>query len=157
MKQRDPLERAPAREEREPDAGSPLILLGDDSELALEVLGDFLESRNYRIIKARNSAEVLTSLMEYHPDVLLLDVQMPGVDGLETLRILRSHPESHLAQTPVIMVTAMAISGDRERCLAAGANEYVSKPVYLTQLSKLIQKYTGGKHTIQPTGEIRND
>ncbi len=146
-----------AREEHEPDLSAPLILLGDDSELALGLLGDFLESRNYRIIKARNSAEVLTSLMEYHPDVLLLDVQMPGVDGLETLRILRSHPESHLAQTPVIMVTAMAMSGDRERCLAAGANEYVSKPVYLKQLAKLIQKYTGDTHTKQLTGETRDD
>lgn len=155
MKQRNPLER-PAREGSEPDPNAPLVLLGDDSELALEVLGDFLESRNFRIVKARNSAEILTSLVEYHPDIILLDVQMPGVDGLETLRILRGHPESRLAHTPVIMVTAMAMSGDRERCLAAGANDYVSKPVHLAQLVKIIQKYTGVQAKPTP-GETPDD
>ena len=65
---------------------------------------------------------------------------MPEIDGLETIRRLRLHPDPRLAFIPVIAITALAMPGDRERCIEAGANEYVSKPIRLLELSMLIQK-----------------
>jgi CheY-like chemotaxis protein len=73
-----------------------------------------------------------------HPDLILMDLQMPRMDGLEAARRLRSEPG--FEYTPIIAVTALAMPNDRERCLAAGMNEYLTKPVNLKALVKIIQK-----------------
>jgi CheY-like chemotaxis protein len=65
---------------------------------------------------------------------------MPGMDGLEAIRRIRAHTDSVIATTPIIAITALAMPGDRELCLRAGANNYVSKPVKLQELAKIIQK-----------------
>jgi CheY-like chemotaxis protein len=69
-----------------------------------------------------------------------MDIQMPDMDGLETIRRLRAFPDPELASTPVIAITALAMPGDRENCLQAGANEYLSKPIRLKELVSMIQK-----------------
>jgi CheY-like chemotaxis protein len=74
-----------------------------------------------------------------HPDVILMDIQMPGMDGLEAIQRFRLLPE--FADTPIIALTALAMPGDRERCLAAGANDYLSKPVALKELISRIKHY----------------
>jgi CheY-like chemotaxis protein len=69
-----------------------------------------------------------------------MDIQMPDMDGLETIRHLRLIPDLGLASVPVIAITALAMPGDRERCLEAGANEYISKPIRLKELVSMIQR-----------------
>ncbi len=118
----------------------PLVLLADDNEMGLQMVGDFLESRQYRVIKVRSGFELLERVTELHPDILLVDIQMPGMDGLETIRRIRSHPHPQVASGPMIAVTALAMPGDREYCLRAGANEYMSKPIRLKELVASIQK-----------------
>jgi CheY-like chemotaxis protein len=71
-----------------------------------------------------------------------MDIQMPGMDGLEAIRILRK--DTRNAQLPIIAVTALAMPGDRERCLAAGATEYVDKPVSPKEISRLLERLLGG-------------
>ncbi len=115
----------------------PLILLADDNEDNITTLEDYLTAKQYRVIVARHGQEAIERTRESKPDLILMDVQMPGMDGLEATRHLRRDVStSHI---PIIMVTALAMSGDRERCLAAGANEYLSKPVSLSGLIQAIE------------------
>jgi CheY-like chemotaxis protein len=89
------------------------------------------------VIIARNGYEVLERASEQRPDIILMDIHMPGMDGFETMQRIKT--EAHLAAIPIIVMTALAMAGDRERCLAAGANDYLSKPVSLHEMVKTIR------------------
>ncbi len=143
----------PSRDEMQEDAvlgtrplllpvpgSAPLVLLADDNEVALRLFADFLVATGYRVAEARSGAELLEMAVENPPDLILVDIQMPGMDGLETLRHIRSHPDPHIAGIPVIALTALAMSGDRERCLKAGASAYISKPVKLKELAEVVHE-----------------
>ena len=119
---------------------SQLVLVADDNVMVLQMLVDFLEMQHYRVIKARSGVELLEKVAETPPDIMLVDIQMPRLDGLETIRRIRANNEPAIASIPVIAVTALAMPGDRERCMRAGANEYVSKPLKLNELTQLIKK-----------------
>ncbi|MBK9603045.1 MAG: PAS domain S-box protein [Anaerolineales bacterium] len=118
----------------------PLVMIIDDDEMVLQMIAEFLETERYRVVKVRSGIELLERVAEIHPDVMLMDIQMPGMDGLETIRRIRAHTDSGIAATPIIAITALAMPGDRELCLRAGANNYVSKPVRLQEIVKIIQK-----------------
>ena len=75
----------------------------------------------------------------HQPDIILMDIQMPVMDGLEATRLIRAEPK--LAKVPIIALTARAMQGDQERCLEAGANQYLSKPVDLEQLGEVIRRF----------------
>ncbi|HNB87265.1 MAG TPA: PAS domain S-box protein [Anaerolineales bacterium] len=123
------------------DSSPAVIMIADDNVAILNLLEDFLTPRNYKIAKAHSGLELLERITESHPDLLLMDIQMPGMDGLETIRHIRSHANPKIATTPIIAITALAMPGDRERCLQAGADEYMSKPLKLYELSIIIKKY----------------
>jgi PAS domain S-box-containing protein len=123
-----------------------IVLLAEDNPTNSMVIQDFLESRGYAIVFARNGADALTVLETAGPDIIVMDIQMPVMDGLEAMRHIRSNPK--YTSIPIIAVTALAMLGDRERCLAAGANEYLSKPVSLRQLEQAI-----GDLLAKPRGE----
>jgi PAS domain S-box-containing protein len=118
----------------------PIVLIADDNEIVLQMITDFLETQRYYIIKARNGFELLDLAVEFHPKVILVDIQMPGMDGLEAIRQIRAHTDPFVAAAYVIVITAMAMNGDRERSLLAGANEYLSKPVRLKELAAILQR-----------------
>lgn len=121
-------------------SNTPLILVADDNAMVLQMLTDFLEMQGYRVIKASSGVELLERVSETPPDLMLVDIQMPRMDGLETIRRIRSNKDTAIAAIPVIAVTALAMPGDRERCLNAGADEYMSKPMKLNELAALIWK-----------------
>ena len=98
---------------------------------------DYLSAKGHRIIVARNGVEAIERAQAEQPDLILMDIQMPEMDGLEAMRRLRA--DGALSTVPVIALTALAMPGDRERCLEAGANEYLSKPVSLRQLVAMIK------------------
>jgi CheY-like chemotaxis protein len=114
------------------------ILLADDHEINTMMLGEYLESRGYEVIIARDGLEALAKAEDILPHLIIMDIQMPEMDGLEAIQHLRADPR--FISTPVIALTALAMSGDRERCLEAGANEYMSKPVSLKTLAEKIQE-----------------
>jgi CheY-like chemotaxis protein len=114
----------------------PLILLAEDNEANIQLLVEYLTDEGYRVVVARNGAEAIDRAKEERPALILMDVQMPGMDGLEATRCLRA--DAQLASIPIIAVTALAMPGDREQCLAAGANDYLSKPISLKKLAKTI-------------------
>ncbi len=114
------------------------VLLVEDSETNIITINEYLERIGYQVIIARNGQEAISIAEESSPDIILMDIQLPVMDGLEATRQLRNNPR--FASTPIIALTALAMPGDRERCLAAGANEYISKPVSLKQLGNAISK-----------------
>jgi CheY-like chemotaxis protein len=85
---------------------------------------------------ARNGYEAIARAEEMHPNLILMDIQMPQMDGLEAIRYLRNKPQ--FRKMPIIALTALAMPGDRDRCLAAGANEYISKPISIKTLMRTI-------------------
>ncbi|BBC25931.1 PAS domain-containing protein [Pseudanabaena sp. ABRG5-3] len=116
---------------------SPLILLADDNEANTSTIVCYLEAKGYRLLLAQNGQEAIAIAKAQHPDLILMDIQMPVIDGLEAIRQIRLDP--HLLDVPIIALTALAMIGDRERCLAVGANEYIAKPVKLKQLASTMQ------------------
>ena len=119
----------------------PVVLVADDSELTCALLKDFLEAQGCRVEIARHGAEALKLAHEARPAMILMDIQMPDVDGLEAIRRLRAGQDRQLADVPIIALTALSMPGDRELCLEAGADEYMSKPVNLRALCQIIQRY----------------
>jgi PAS domain S-box-containing protein len=124
---------------------SPKILMADDDELILETVSSFLKSRGYDVTPVRSGIELLSIAPRIQPDIVIVDIQMPGMDGIETTRRLRAMDSQALAAVPIVAVTALVMSGDKEKCLAAGANEYISKPFVLTQLDEMIRNLLTGK------------
>lgn len=120
-------------------AESPLILLADDNESTIQLLTDYLMIKGYRVVVAHNGIEAIERLHQERPALILMDIQMPRMDGMEAIRQVRA--DSRLARLPIIALTALAMQGDRERCLEAGANDYMSKPVSLRELIGTIEAH----------------
>ncbi len=120
------------------DVDAPLILLAEDNKLSMMMLADYLTLQGYRIVVAQNGEEAISMAQAEQPDVILMDIQMPKLDGLEAIRRIRS--QEVLAKIPIIALTALAMPGDRERCLTAGARAYLSKPVSLGLLKQVIEE-----------------
>lgn len=114
------------------------VLLADDNESNILMVKDYLESRNYQVRIAYNGIEAIREADEFLPDIILLDIQMPQMNGFEATSRLRSDPR--FVTVPIIALTAFAMSGDRERCLEAGMDEYISKPIKLKVLQQMIEK-----------------
>jgi signal transduction histidine kinase/CheY-like chemotaxis protein len=123
-----------------PGAKYPInVLLAEDNETNITVMVNYLTAKGCEVTVARNGAEALARARESRPDIILMDIQMPEVDGLEAIRIIRS--EKNLETIPIIALTALAMPGDRERCLEAGADDYLSKPVNLKVLVAMFEQY----------------
>lgn len=114
----------------------PSILIADDNEANIRVLSDFLQEWHCRILVARTGVEAVQQTKEEHPNLVLMDVQMPEMNGLDAIRLIRS--EAHVANIPIIALTALAMPGDREQCLAAGADDYLSKPIQIERLTEVL-------------------
>ena len=117
-------------------AKGPLILLVDDNEINLSTVGDYLRAQDFCVILARNGLEAIQVVRERKPQLVLMDIQLPVMDGIDAISILRADPT--FASLPILALTSRAMVGDRERCIAAGANDYLAKPVQLKQLTHAI-------------------
>jgi len=117
--------------------GAGTILLAEDNPMAFEVVAEYLTEKGYRVITASNGAEAIERAQQEQPALILMDAQMPVMDGLEATRRIRADAE--LKHIPIIALTGLAMEGDEQRCLAAGANDYLSKPVSLKKLMGMIE------------------
>ncbi|MGD1804286.1 response regulator [Dapis sp. BLCC M126] len=117
---------------------APLIMLAEDNEVNITIISSYLKAKGYRIILAKDGDEAIAQAESQNPDLILMDISMPKKNGLEVMQHIRHTP--HLADVPIVALTALAMESDRERCLAAGANNYLSKPVKLKQLVTMIQE-----------------
>jgi PAS domain S-box-containing protein len=118
-----------------------VVLIAEDNDLTLNTVMDFLIAQGCQVISARNGTEVIELARECRPDVILMDIQMPGMDGIEATRRIRSNEDN--GRVPIIALTALAMAGDRERCMSVGMDDYLSKPVSFEQLSATILANVG--------------
>jgi len=143
----------------EPDVPSPSplaahpkglrILLADDVEVNRELVKAILERDEHTIIEAANGREAVTAFISGSFDLVLMDVQMPEMDGLQAAAAIRRYEqEQQCGRTPIIAMTAYAGAGDREKCLAAGMDDYLTKPVKPAQVLEMLQRHTGASITV---------
>jgi CheY-like chemotaxis protein len=121
----------------EPNSSQPTILIADDNAVNAEMLVDYLSEEGFNVLTANDGAIAIEMIQQYQPDLVLMDVMMPTVDGLTAIRLIRANPQA--PQPPIIALTALAMSGDSDRCLSAGATAYFSKPIKLLPLLNLVQ------------------
>jgi CheY-like chemotaxis protein len=117
----------------------PIILLIEDTKDATVMVTDYLQMAGYQVVSARDALTGLDLAKRKRPDLILMDIHLPGMDGLEATRRLRA--DSEFRTLPILALTALAMPGDRERCLAAGATDYITKPVSLKKLAAKIDEY----------------
>ena len=120
-------------------SNTPLILVADDNEINLMTVSDYLHANQLRVIQARDGLEAVKMVRQHAPSLVLMDIQMPLMDGLDAIAHLRA--DDQYAKIPIIALTSRAMVGDRERCIAVGANDYLSKPVNMKQLVKTIHAH----------------
>ena len=118
---------------------SQRILVIEDQEDNRRIVRDLFTSVGYEIIEAVNGEEGVTAAAAHVPDLILMDLQLPGIDGYETTRQIKANP--HLQHIPIIAVTSYALSGDDVKAYEAGCNGYISKPINKHTLFELIEKY----------------
>ena len=129
-------------------ARSETLLVVDDNHDNVEILTTFLESRGYRVVSAQDGKTALSRLEEVKPALVLLDVMMPGMDGWQVCRTIKSHPE--FGSTRVIMVTAKGGFEDKFEGMRSGADDYVVKPLDLEELAEKVERNlaaAGGRHS----------
>jgi CheY-like chemotaxis protein len=114
------------------------ILVADDKPAGRELVRTVLEDRGYEIFEAGDGIEALDSAHRNHPDLIILDLHMPGLDGFGVIKELRL--DAHFATTPVVALTASAMQGDRQRALTAGFTGYITKPVSLKALRAEVER-----------------
>src|SRR5205807_1397798 len=131
---------------------SPLrILLAEDNLINQKLAVRLLENHGHRVVVAQNGREALACLEQMSFDVVLMDVQMPEVDGYRATMAIRRREQDTLRHIPVIAMTAHAMKGDRERCLEAGMDSYVAKPINSAVLFQTIRTVLQELKTSSPT------
>ena len=123
----------------EGDSLSKTILIVEDNELNMKLFNDLLESKGYKIIQTASGLNAVELAREHKPDLILMDIQLPEVSGLEVTKWLKSDDE--LAHIPVIAVTAFAMKGDEEKILEGGCEAYISKPISVAKFLTTIQGF----------------
>ena len=117
----------------------PVLLLAEDNSANSELVVEWLEQAGCAVRVVVRGDGVLRAVLEHRPDLILMDIQLPGMDGIKATQFLRAHPEPDVARIPILAVTALVMPGDRERCLAAGADAYLSKPFAMRTLLAAIR------------------
>ena len=115
------------------------VLIVEDNELNMKLFHDLLEARGYNILQTREGMEALRIAREHKPDLILMDIQLPEVSGLDVTKWLKDDDE--LKHIPVIAVTAFAMKGDEEKIREGGCEAYIAKPISVTSFLDTVQKF----------------
>ena len=117
------------------------VLIVEDNELNMKLFHDLLEALGYNTVGTRNGIEALDLACKHRPDLVLMDIQLPEVSGLEVTKWLKDDPE--LKSIPVVAVTAFAMKGDEERIRGGGCEAYISKPISVMSFIATVRKFIG--------------
>ncbi|HEY1243658.1 MAG TPA: response regulator [Hyphomicrobiaceae bacterium] len=120
---------------------SKTVMIVEDNELNMKLFHDLLAAHGYRTLQTRTGMEALRLAREQRPDLILMDIQLPEVSGLEVTKWLKDDEE--LADIPVIAVTAFAMKGDEERIRRGGCEAYISKPISIASFLDAVRRHLG--------------
>lgn len=120
---------------------SKTVLIVEDNELNMKLFHDLLEAHGYETLQTRTGIEALELARAHHPDLILMDIQLPEVSGLEVTKWIKEDDE--LKTIPVIAVTAFAMKGDEERIRQGGCEAYISKPISVVKFLETVRSYLG--------------
>ena len=115
------------------------ILIVEDNELNMKLFQDLLESKGYDIVQTRDGMEALKIARAQMPNLILMDIQLPEVSGLEVTKWLKE--DDNLTQIPVVAVTAFAMKGDEEKIREGGCEAYIAKPVFVTNFLETVEQF----------------
>jgi two-component system cell cycle response regulator DivK len=122
---------------------SKTVLIVEDNELNMKLFRDLLEAHGYATLQTRNGIEALSLAREHKPDLILMDIQLPEVSGLDVTKWLKE--DDQLRHIPVIAVTAFAMKGDEERIREGGCEAYISKPITVSMFLDTIRQFLGDR------------
>ena len=128
------------------------ILVVEDNEKNMKLVRDVLQATGYRTLEATSGAEAVELATAHAPDLVLMDIRLPDIDGAEALA--RLHAGERTASIPVLALTAEAMRGDRERFLAAGFDDYISKPVDVRELIATVRRHCDGRDDEERRGTL---
>ena len=117
------------------------VLIVEDNELNMKLFHDLLDSQGFRTLQTRDGLSALSIAREHRPDLILMDIQLPEISGLEVTKWLKDDAE--LAHIPVIAVTAFAMKGDEERIRQGGCEAYISKPISVLHFLEVVRRHLG--------------
>ena len=120
---------------------SKTVLIVEDNELNMKLFHDLLEAHGYNTLQTRNGMEALSIARKYHPDLIVMDIQLPEVSGLEVTKWIKDDDLLH--DIPVVAVTAFAMKGDEERIRAGGCEAYIAKPISVQSFIETIRHFLG--------------
>ena len=120
---------------------SKKVLIVEDNELNMKLFHDLLEAHGYETLQTREGLKAIDMAREHRPDLILMDIQLPEVSGLDVTKWLKSDEE--LSSIPVVAFTAFAMKGDEERIREGGCEGYLSKPITVTSFIETIRKFIG--------------
>ena len=115
------------------------ILIVEDNELNMKLFNDLLEANGFRTVQTRNGIEAVALARQHRPDLILMDIQLPEVSGLEVTRWLKEDPD--LKTIPVVAITAFAMKGDEERIREGGCEAYLSKPISVAKFLETVRHF----------------
>jgi two-component system, cell cycle response regulator DivK len=122
-------------------SGRKTVLIVEDNELNMKLFTDLLEAHGYATLQARSGTEALQVAREAKPSLILMDIQLPEVSGLEVTKWLKE--DDHLRDIPVVAVTAFAMKGDEERIRRGGCEAYISKPITIAPFIETVRRFIG--------------
>jgi two-component system cell cycle response regulator DivK len=122
------------------------VLIVEDNELNMKLFHDLLEAHGYNTVSTRNGVEAIDLARKHRPDLILMDIQLPEVSGLEVTKWIKDDPELHVI--PIVAITAFAMKGDEERIRQGGCEAYLSKPISVAKFIETIRQFLGA-----PQGE----
>jgi len=117
------------------------VLIVEDNELNMKLFHDLLEAHGYDTVGTQSGIEAIELARTHHPDLILMDIQLPEVSGLEVTKWIKDDPELH--RIPVVAVTAFAMKGDEERIQQGGCEAYLSKPISIAKFMETIRRFVG--------------
>jgi two-component system cell cycle response regulator DivK len=119
------------------------VLIVEDNALNMKLFGDVIESRGYRTLRTGEGLEALELARTHKPDLVLMDIQLPAISGVEVTRWLKAEPD--LRHIPVVAVTAYAMAGDEERIIDCGCAAYIAKPISIVGFLATLERFLEGE------------
>ncbi len=121
------------------DNAAKTVLVVEDNDLNMKLFHDLLEAHGYQILQTKNGRDALRLAREHHPDLILMDIQLPEISGLEVTKLIKS--DDSLRQIPVVAVTAFAMKGDEEKIREGGCEAYIAKPISVAHFIATVERF----------------